>query len=215
MFERVRSTLKILKLENNFLRWLIRFNVIQFFVIIVLIISIISLFPLKEKVPFLVHYSNAEMNFVSVKKADSTMTEDKVIRLSLVMGYVLNRETKNNIDDKLRHEIVRLQSSLKVWKNFETIVKDKDSFYLKQHYTRKINLLNFNIVPETNIAQIDFLAVVKDKEHIKDKSNFRAVLEFAFEDKKLKFEDMPKNPTTFKVINYQISKINWGIKWEI
>lgn len=206
MFERTRSTLKILKIENSFLKSLYYGNMTQFFIIVILIICIISLFPLKEKVPYLVHFSNAQTNFVSVKKADSSITEDKLVQLSLVMGYVLNREAKNNIDDKLRHDVVRLQSSMRVWKNFETLVKDKNSIYKRANFTRKIDLHNFHIVPGTNIAQIDFTATVKSKN--KEKGNYRAVLEFVFEDKKLKFEDMPNNPTTFKVVNYQVSKIN-------
>lgn len=208
MFERIGSTIKILRIENSFLKSLYYGNIIQFIIIVILALSIVSLFPLKEKEPYLVYYSNAQTNFVSVKKADSTITEDKLVQLSLVMGYVLNREVKNNIDDKNRHEVIRLQSSLTVWKNFEILVRDDNSIYKKEHFTREVNLLNFHIVPETNIAQIDFSATVKDREKVKGKGNYRAVLEFVFEDKKLKFQDMPKNPTTFKVINYQISKIN-------
>ena len=208
MFERVQSTLKILRLENNFLKALFRANIIQFFIIVILIFSIISLFPLKENVPYLVHFSNAQMNFVSVKKANSDITEDEMVRLSLIMAYVLNREVKNNIDDKKRHEVVRLQSSMKVWKTFEVLLKDDKSIYRQEGLTRDINLINFHIVPGTNIAQIDFQATVKDDEKTKKQSNYRAVVEFVFEDETLKFEDMPNNPTTFKVINYQVSKIN-------
>jgi type IV secretory pathway component VirB8 len=208
MFERVQSTLKILRIENNFLKALFRANIIQFFIIVILIFSIISLFPLKENVPYLVHFSNAQMNFVSVKKANSDITEDEMVRLSLIMAYVLNREVKNNIDDKKRHEVVRLQSSMKVWKTFEVLLKDDKSIFRQEGLTRDINLINFHIVPDTNIAQIDFQATVKDDEKIKKQSNYRAVVEFVFEDETLKFEDMPNNPTTFKVINYQVSKIN-------
>jgi len=208
MFERVDSTLKILRIENSFLKWLLRGNIIQFSIILILIITMISLFPLKEKVPYLVQFSNAEMNFVNVKQANSEMTEDEFTRLSLVMAYVLNREVKNNIDDNKRHEVTRLQSSNTVWKQFKTIVNEKDSIYKKEKVTRTIDLLNFHIIPETNIAQIDYKAIITHKGKQKKPSNYRAVIEFLFTEKRIKFNDMPKNPFTFKVVNYNVSKIN-------
>ncbi|WP_419777773.1 type IV secretion system protein [Malaciobacter marinus] len=207
MFEKVNSTLKILRLENSFLKVLYVGNILQFLIIAILVIAIISLFPLKEKEPYLVYFSNAQTNFVTVKKADSTITEDETVRLGLVMSYVLNREIKNNIDDSKRHEKVRLQSSNKVWRNFVSIVNTKNSIYQKSSLTRSIDLHNVHIVPGTNIAQIDFSATIRNKQKKVVDSNFRAVLQFKFVDKKLKFKDIPNNFTTFKVMNYEVSKM--------
>ncbi|AXX92205.1 hypothetical protein CPU12_01245 [Malaciobacter molluscorum LMG 25693] len=207
MFERVSSTLKLLRIENNFLKVLYVGNIIQFFIIVILIICTISLFPLKEKVPYLVYFSNAQTSFVSVRKADSSITEDEAVRLGLVMSYVINRETKNNIDDKKRHEKIRLQSSRDVWKNFTSIVKAKNSIFSRESLTRELNLHNIHIVPGTNIAQVDYTATVKNKEKVISKGNFRVVLQFRFTKKKLKIKDIPNNFTSFEVIRYDVSKI--------
>jgi len=209
MLEKVRESLSVYLLEKKMITVLFWLNMVQFAVIVVLVVGIFSLFPLKEKVPFLVQFSNAAQNFVTVTQANKDMTNEEALRTGLVSSYVDMRETKNNIDDQRRYEAVRAQSAPTVWRDFEAIFKQKDGIYQKKEdYTREVRIVNVSFLPRTNIAQVDFQATVKRDGRILDVSNFRAVLYFQYTDKlKIKFDELTSNPIGFQVTNYSLSKI--------
>nr|WP_032072657.1 VirB8/TrbF family protein [Aliarcobacter butzleri]AHG28756.1 VirB8 [Aliarcobacter butzleri] len=209
MFNKVKDTVEILRIENKLINILFKMNIIQFILIVVLVIGLISLFPLKEKEPYLVQFSNAEMNFAVVRKADEAITKDEAIRQSLAISYVHSKETKNNIDDFERHEKVRLQSSFDVWQQHKAIVNDEKSIFQKKDLTRTINIITVNLFPNTNVAQIDFRATIKRGDNILDEADFRAVISYEFSNnEKIKFNDIAKNPLVYKVTAYNLSKIS-------
>jgi len=211
MYQKVKDTYNVYLKEKNMLIILSRMNIIQFVIIILLLITLFSLLPLKEKVPYLVQFSNAQMNFARVQKMDDSITDEKWTRKGLVTAYVLNREMKNNIDDNIRQETIRLQSSYDIWKIHKKIYTDENSIYQKINQTRDINILNVVIIPNTNIGQVDYQATVRDDGKVREISNHRVVLEFTFEkkqkSKELRYDENSLNPTTFKVITYSPSRV--------
>jgi type IV secretory pathway component VirB8 len=208
MFDDVKNTLEILRVENKLINILFKMNIIQFGIIILLIIALLSLFPLKEKEPYLVKFSNAEMNFAGVRKADEEITKDEATRQSLAIAYVYSKETKNNIDDSVRHERIRLQSSFEVWQQHKAIVNDDKSIFQRKDLIRTINIITVNLFPNTNVAQIDFRATIKRGDNILDEADFRAVISYEFVNEKIKFNDIAKNPLGYKVTAYNLSKIS-------
>lgn len=208
MLEKVRENLSVYILEKKISNILFWINIVQFIIILVLIVGIFSLFPLKERVPFFVKFSNADQNFVTIHKANNDIKTDQSIKLGLVSSYVEMRETKNNIDDQKRYETIRTQSVSNVWRDFETIFKQKNGIYQKnEEYTREIQIINVSFMGD-QIAQVDFQARVKREGRTLDVSNFRAVLYFKFSDKiTIKFNEITSNPIGFQVVNYALSKI--------
>ncbi len=206
-FDDVRDAQGILKSEKRLVAILYRMNAIQFILIIILIIGMFTLFPLKKNIPYLVRFSNASQNFAEVARLNEDLKEDMQIRSSLAIAYVLNAETKNNIDDKERQNIVRLQSSFKVWKKFKDLYTTDKSIFANKFLEREINIITINLIPDTNIAQIDFQAILTKGEKVLNTSNFRAVFKFGFEKIKLKYNEIGLNPTSYKVTSYSISKI--------
>lgn len=78
--------------------------------IIIIIIIIICLLPLKEKVPYLVTFSNATQNFAIVQRADKSIRANQALVRQLVASYVNNRENISNIKEQneIAHETIRL-----------------------------------------------------------------------------------------------------------
>ena len=210
MLEKVKESWTLYALEKRLTSMLFWTSIIQFVLIVALCVGLFSLFPLKERVPFLVQYTNADQNFVTVKEANQAITADQAVRHGLVAAYVQMRETKNNIDDQQRYERVRTQSALKVWKDFERIFKAKDSIYQKNdEYSREVKIINVSFLPNTKIGQVDFQAITKRNGEPINSANFRAVLYFHFnENIELKFDEITANPLGFEVTNYALSGIN-------
>ncbi|WP_181881760.1 VirB8/TrbF family protein [Helicobacter sp. MIT 14-3879] len=65
----------------------------------------------------------------------------RVLR-SLIGSYILNRESINHIDDKKRFDIIKAQSSSKVWNNFEAIIAQEKSIYTNNNLTREVEIIN-------------------------------------------------------------------------
>ena len=204
--EEVKDSMQIYNLKNNLTNILYKLLIVFVTLNIVQAFIIFSLLPLKEKVPYLVRFSNASMNFAEVNKADEKISQNKHIKKSLVIAYIINAETKNNIDDKTRKNIISTQSNSNVWKRFKSIYEMKDSVFTNDSLTRNINIIAINMVPNTNFAQVDFQATVKNNNEVIKKSNFRVILEFKFGEMQVKYDDIGNNPTGFKVISYSISK---------
>ena len=215
LFNKVMGRVALLRMENKLVIIMFRLIMLLSFIIVGLGIIIAMLFPLKERVPYLVKFSNASMNFAQVERADESISRNIYIRKSLVQAYVLNKETKNNIDDSIRHEIIRAQSNNSVWRVHKQIVNGKNSIFQIKDFTREINIITINMIPNTSIAQIDFKATVKDKDSIIREENFRAILKFTFNKEEIKTDDFSKNPIGFKVVSYSLDKINDVYKQEI
>ncbi len=208
MFDDIKETMGIYRTEKRIVSILSVVTICQSLIIIVLLVGTYTLFPLKENVPYLVRFSNASQNFVEVTKANGEIKEDKYIRTALAVAYVINAESKNNIDDKARQNIVRLQSDFKIWKQFKSLYTAKESIFSNVNLSREINIITVNLIPNTNIAQIDFQSKLRNSRgDLLSTSNFRAVFKFRFEALVLKYNEIGLNPTGFKVTNYSLSKI--------
>ncbi|PAF46765.1 hypothetical protein BKH41_08630 [Helicobacter sp. 12S02232-10] len=196
----------LFKLENNIRRLMFVWIIVLSITVIALLIIIIFLFPLKEKEPYLVFFSQADQNFVRVEKANGDYKSQRALIYSLVAAYVQKRETINRIDDIPRYEDIRLQSSSEVWGQFEKLVRQKGSVYQNNSIKRNIEVVNVSLVAK-NIAQIDFIARVYYAGSLQSVKRRRATLAYVFDDQEITFNNIPKNPTGFKVIGYEITEV--------
>lgn len=196
----------LFKLEINIRKIMFSMVCVLSVMVIAQFIIIILLFPLKQKEPYLVFFSNADQNFVKVEKANSNYKTQKALVYSLVAAYVQKRETINRIDDVIRYEDIRLQSSSEVWDGLENLVTQKGSVYQNESIKRNIEIINVSLVVN-NIAQIDFVVKTYYSNRLESTKRRRATLAYVFDDQEITFNNIPKNPTGFKVIGYEITEV--------
>lgn len=176
---------------------------------IICLLLIIALFPLKEKEPYLVGFSDATQNFVNIERADSTITSNESLVRSLIGAYILQRETINHIDDKKRFETIKAQSSAKVWNNFEAIVAQEKSIYTNKNLMREIEIINIAKWKDgySNVDIVVKLFNTGTGMQLESEKRYRVIVVYRFEKQKITFDNIPINPTGFKVIDYAITQI--------
>lgn len=199
----------IFKLERNIKAYMLYLIIVLATIISLLAGAIMFLTPLKEKQPYLVFFSNADTNFVSIKQANTNMRADENLLKSIIAGYVKKREIINRIDDVDRYEEIRIQSSSQVWTTFSNLVKQSNSIYTTANLYRDIEIINVSIL-STNVATIDFIAIIKIGEEQEIKK-YRATLYYDFENIEINYDSVPKNPTGFIVKQYSITDIKDSI----
>lgn len=164
------------------------------------------LLPLKEKEPYLVAFSNNEQNFANVQKADFSITANEALKRQLVGAYILGRETINRIDDQQRYELVRHQSSLNVWRNFEALMEDQKSIYTNESLTRSVKIVNISLKNKT-YATADVEITLYQNGKIESIKRYIISLIYSFEPINFDFKSLPINPTGFIVSKYAVTEM--------
>ncbi|GAA9417412.1 hypothetical protein BTM474_01210 [Helicobacter pylori] len=114
LFDGVKEADALFQAERKMGDWIFS-SAVFFFALALIEAIIICLLPLKEKVPYLVTFSNATQNFAIVQRADKSIRANQALIRQLVASYVNNRENISNIkqQNEIAHETIRLQSALK------------------------------------------------------------------------------------------------------
>ena len=200
----------VFALERKLFDLVVRLLFMMIALFIALLIALIFVFPLKEKEPYLVTFANDTQNFAIVQKADDTITANEALNRQLIGAYIINRETINQIDDKERREIVREQSSVKVWKTFENIVSQNESIYTNSNLSREVKIINISIISKSSssIAAADIDVKLFYQGVLQSQKRYRVTIAYKFVGVNIiDYASMPKNPTGFKVTNYAITEI--------
>ncbi|GAA8416709.1 hypothetical protein Hpkin68_15310 [Helicobacter pylori] len=117
LFDGVKEADMLFQAERKIGDWIFSSAVFFFALALIEAIIIICLLPLKEKVPYLVTFSNATQNFAIVQRADKSIRANQALVRQLVASYVNNRENISSIKEQneIAHETIRLQSAFEVW----------------------------------------------------------------------------------------------------
>ncbi len=94
LFDGVKEADALFQAERKIGDWIFSSAVFFFALALIeaiIIIIIICLLPLKEKVPYLVTFSNATQNFAIVQRADKSIRANQALIRQLVASYVNNR----------------------------------------------------------------------------------------------------------------------------
>lgn len=196
----------LFKLERHIKQYMFFWIIAESIIIVLLVCGFIILLPLKQNVPYLVFFSNAESNFVRVEQANLNIRSEEALLKSILASYVQKRETINRIDDESRFEDVREQSSRKVWDTFRRIVTQEDSIYSNKDIYREVRIINLSILSKS-VANVDFITITQD---IKNKSlkRYRATLKYDFINQAINFQSVPRNPTGFIIQDYALTEIS-------
>lgn len=209
IFEKVNDARSLYMLEKTIHKNIIYVAFFFFATTIVCLFLIIALFPLKEKEPYLVGFSDVAQNFVTIEKADSVITSNEALVRSLIGAYILQRESINHIDDKKRFNIIKAQSSSKVWNNFEAIIAQEKSIYTNKELLREIEIVNIAKWKDgySNVDIVARLFNTSTGMQLESEIRYRVIIVYRFDKQKITFENIPINPTGFKVIDYAITQI--------
>lgn len=154
-------------------------------------------------------FLNQDKHYAIIQRADKSISSNEALARSLIGAYVLNRESINRIDDKSRYELVRLQSSSKVWQRFEDLIKAQNSIYAQSHLEREIHIVNIAIYQQDNnpIASVSIAAKLTNENKLVYEKRYKIVLNYLFDTPDFDYASMPKNPTGFKITRYSITEI--------
>ncbi|PAF53024.1 hypothetical protein BKH42_08190 [Helicobacter sp. 13S00482-2] len=206
IFETVQDAGSIFKIERKIGDYLILIAGFFFLISFVEFILILSLFPLKEKEPYLVTFTNDTQSFAIIQKADQSITANEALNRQLLGAYILNRESINRIDDKQRSEMIREQSSSEVWNVFERIIAQEDSIYNNKNLTRVIKIVNIALIKK-GYANADVSISLFANGVLKSEKRYRIIISYKFKTIEINYNSLPKNPTGFTVTGYSITEI--------
>ncbi|GAA7659247.1 hypothetical protein HpMMM63_00200 [Helicobacter pylori] len=208
LFDGVKEADALFQAERKIGDWIFSSAVFFFALALIEAIIIICLLPLKEKVPYLVTFSNATQNFAIVQRADKSIRANQALIRQLVASYVNNRENISNIKEQneIAHETIRLQSAFEVWDFFEKLVSYEHSIYTNINLTRKISIINIALISK-NQANIEISAQLFNKEKLESEKCYRIIMTFEFEPIEIDTKSVPLNPTGFIVTGYDVTEI--------
>lgn len=195
----------LFKLERHIKQYMFFWIILESAIIVLLIIAIMVMLPLKQNVPYLVFFSNAESNFVRVEQGNLNIRSEEALLKSILASYVQKRESINRIDDEARYEDVRDQSSNKVWDTFRRIVIQENSIYQNKDIYREIHIINLSVLSKS-VANVDFISITQNAKE-KELKRYRATLKYDFKAQSISFESVPRNPTGFVVEDYALTEI--------
>lgn len=182
--------------------------IIEFAVIVVLVILIISLFPLKEKE---VHYTimeDATDKIVTTIKPGATFTGDQLLVDYFVKDYVRERETWNGIKDAdaERYRYTRTASSRKVLEKMNAALNHFMERSQKNDFKRGVKIVRVSTLTPT-IKQVEFETFdeeLRSGRLEKSTRNWIATLKISFGDRKIPYEFKDVNPLHLVVEEYSI-----------
>ncbi|WRF23993.1 virB8 family protein [Helicobacter pylori] len=208
LFEEVRDASVIYHLEKKLGDYIFYVACFFFGTTALLIILLTVLLPLKEKVPYLVTFSNATQNFAIVQRADKSIRANQALIRQLVASYVNSRENISSIKEQneIAHETIRLQSAFEVWDFFEKLVSYEHSIYTNINLTRKIIIINIALISKTQ-ANIEISAQLFNKEKLESLKRYRIIMIFEFKPIEIDTKSVPLNPTGFIVTGYDVTEI--------
>ncbi|WP_096014713.1 type IV secretion system protein [Campylobacter lanienae] len=194
-------------LERNIKAYMLYTILILGVITILLSISIIVLTPLKETKPYLMFFSTPETNFVRVEPANFNIRSDQQLMKNILAGYVKNREMINRVNDIERYEIIRIQSSKKVWDGFNTLVTQPNSIYTSKNTYRDVKIINVTIL-SNSVATVDFVTKIFNQTYnLIETKKYRASIKFEFKPNEDIYSSTIQNPTGFSVVEYTLTDI--------
>ncbi|PAF42181.1 VirB8/TrbF family protein [Helicobacter sp. 11S03491-1] len=206
IYETVQDAGSLFKIERKIGNYLILIAGFFFLISFIEFILILTFFPLKEKEPYLVTFSNDTQNFAIIQKADQSITANEALNRQLLGAYIINREDINRIDDKERSDIIKEQSSPEVWNVFERIIAQEDSIYSNNSLTRVVKIVNIALIKK-GYANADVSISLYYNGILKSEKRYRIIISYKFKNIEIDYNSLPKNPTGFTVTGYAITEI--------
>ena len=178
--------------------------VISLVINVLLLIAILTMFPLKEVKPVYVAFSEEKDVVFKVLKMPLPKKQRLLVLRQLVREYVANRHKFDGITEYHRFRRVVSMSSKEVVERFKdeyNRIKNESTFD-----TREINILADTVIDEArNVHEVHFETIdtLNGEEF---RNNWIVSIKYSFGKFKVKGENELLNPLGFRVIKYHQSK---------
>lgn len=189
-------------------RYLTILLVVQSVVILGMATSYVFLFPLKEKIPIIVEFSNGTNNFTIVQKGNEEIRSNANLNEMLLRRYITDRETVDKItEEPIRYPRVMAMSSSTVGADFRRVYGDKNiGLYFKEGFKRAIRITRSSSLAP-GVFQIEFIATdTLDGRRGETLSEWVATMAYGYADQLVKFDDRLLNPVGLFISEYTLSR---------
>ena len=186
-------------------------------VIIAQCVAIVTMLPLKEKVPYIVEFKTSMENYVIVRKANKEVLSEKALIHKEIEDYVKARETINQMDEIRRYtKIIRLKSSTEVYERFLNTYQANKHLWTITGFKRACDIITTSDIIY-NVKENEFISIIEYK--LTDKYNdgtsakpkfYKTTIRYEFIDQKISKADLTLNPIGTHIIDYSISILNTG-----
>ncbi len=198
--------LEKMKRENNYIRTSTIIIIFQFIIILGLIISILFLFPLKEKEPYFIEFSDNTNNYVFVKKANQELQSNDNLANSVLNSYVINREKINFIDDDRRKAFIKAYSTeynFSQWLNIYQIIKEANK---SKDYHRNVKIISTSRIKK-DVVMIRINIKDYEENHLILENSYNVTIQYSYNNLKMNFKEANLNPLGMVIQRYNIEEI--------
>lgn len=177
-----------------------------------LVVVILILLPLKEKIPYFVHFLPKDEQIVYVEEFKQNKKSQRVIKEYLARDYVKKRETIDLITENDRWNYVMFISNNQVKSDFYKLYQESlESPYkwaVNNNIIRHVSIISSSVLSDNQI-QVEFEILDSARANGQIINIMVAIANVSFEETDLpsKGEDYLKNP-----FNYLVSDYFFGIK---
>ncbi|MDR0484230.1 MAG: type IV secretion system protein [Alphaproteobacteria bacterium] len=174
-----------------------------------LVVVILILLPLKEKVPYFVHFLPKDEQVVYVEPYKQSKTSLRAVKEFLARDYVKKRETIDLASENDRWNLVMFLSNNEVKSSFYSLYQESpDSPYkwaVDNNIIRTINIISSSVLND-NQYQVEYEMIDSFKPNGKVISTTIAIATVRFEENTeiLKGQDYLNNPFSYLVSDYSI-----------
>jgi len=173
----------------------------------------LSLFPLKEKVPYLYAFDNAtgEITKIGMLEPSSFASNWELTRY-LLIHYVINAESYDSDNIEQPYQMVWAQSAENVRKQYEDEVKSDNSNSPYRKYGKEkfvtTRVLSINRLND-NTVDVKFEKILHDHSSSTEQvSHKEAIIKWQYTQAETSQKMLDRDPLGFKVNYYQVSQVN-------
>lgn len=196
---------------NLWLKRSIKLNIILVIILFISIVMNCSLFPLKQKVPYLYTFNNStgEISILGELKTSQIDNNWEMERFFL-RRYVTNREMYDYDNVQYPYQIAWAMSSNNVRNEYDKLISSDDAPYKKYGKEQVINVHILSVSKLSNYtASVRFEKSLTDRTSgVTKVSQEEAIIKWNYENKPQTQEMLDRDPLGFKVIYYRVSEVN-------
>lgn len=200
-----RIQVKILQRQSNIIGFLST-------ICVFLVFLIVTLLPLKEKVPYFLTFMPKDEQISYVEPYKKTVSQQRIEKEYLARNYVKLRETIDLVSDIDRFTSVMYYSTDEIGNQFKSEMSTDNNPNSPYKYAEDNNIVSsVNIVSSSMLSdaqyQVDFIVIQSNqltKKKIKT-TEYIATITFIDPKKTFKGEDHLSNPLGYRVSQYQAS----------
>lgn len=174
--------------------------------LIILVIAIISLFPLKETEWLVYEFSTSDNTFMRVAKAGDTITANDALTQMQLREYVMQRETINRVNEPERYAAVMAKSASRVANEFRTLYGGDKSPLQIDGFKRAVVINRDNkIGTGSGLHQVEFTTTSTINGERPEVKEWVASIAYSWRPQQVRADEVTFNPTGLIIEKYTLA----------